>query len=136
MGLQTVRQLSAVVLSAVVGCAISTANAAENYYKWVDQYGTTQYTQTPPPASARKTYKRVSVSTHVPADVRNRAAAPVVAPQPTAPNASATGNSGDKTNTPPASPAATPSQTANPTASTSTAEPVVIQPDATPPAKY
>jgi hypothetical protein len=78
MGLQTVRQLSAVVLSAVVGCAISTANAAENYYKWVDQYGTTQYTQTPPPASARKTYKRVSVSTHVPADVRNRAAAPPV----------------------------------------------------------
>lgn len=72
MGLKTaVQQLGAVLLSAMAMLSME-ATAAENYYKWVDRYGTTQYTQTPPPANARQVLKRVTVSTHVPADIRNR----------------------------------------------------------------
>ena len=45
------------------------ALASGSIYKWVDQNGTTQYSQTPPPKNA-KSSQTVRVSTHVPVDVR------------------------------------------------------------------
>lgn len=85
MGLKTaVQQLGAVLLSAMAMLSME-ATAAENYYKWVDRYGTTQYTQTPPPANARQVFKRVTVSTHVPADMRNRPQPEALAPDQSAP---------------------------------------------------
>ena len=49
--------------------ASGTAAAASAIYKWVDQSGVTQYTQTPPPKNAKNS-QTVRVSTHVPVDVR------------------------------------------------------------------
>ncbi|MEC7121156.1 MAG: DUF4124 domain-containing protein [Pseudomonadota bacterium] len=48
------------------GSAQVTASAI---YKWVDQHGVTQYTQSPPPPNA-KNKQTVQVSRHIPADVR------------------------------------------------------------------
>ena len=47
----------------------ATASASGAIYKWVDQNGVTQYSQTPPPKNAKQA-KTVRVSTHVPVDVR------------------------------------------------------------------
>lgn len=47
----------------------SSALATGAIYKWVDQNGVTQYTQTPPPKNAKNS-QTVRVSTHIPADVR------------------------------------------------------------------
>ena len=42
------------IISALVFC-VSTQNAmAQNFYKWVDAKGSTHYTITPPPNSAKK----------------------------------------------------------------------------------
>lgn len=43
--------------------------ASGGIYKWVDQNGTTQYSQTPPPKNAKNS-QTVRVSKHIPADVR------------------------------------------------------------------
>jgi|JI61114C2RNA_FD_contig_21_12514260_length_1349_multi_4_in_0_out_0_1 hypothetical protein len=79
----TVQQIASILMCSVIGLS-STAFAADNYYKWIDHNGTMQYTQNPPPANARKVLKSIRVSTHVPADVRNRGSAdPTTQPEPT-----------------------------------------------------
>jgi|GEM_PF-3434533 len=50
-------------------CASGTVAASGAIYKWVDQNGVTQYSQTPPPKNAKNS-QTVRVSTHVPVDVR------------------------------------------------------------------
>jgi len=45
--------------------SLSQLSHAAQFYKWVDDQGSTHYTQTPPP---QKSIKKVNVSTHVPAD--------------------------------------------------------------------
>lgn len=70
----TVQRIAGILMCGIIGLS-TTAFAAEKYYKWIDQNGTMQYTQNPPPASARKVLKSVQVSTHIPADIRNRGSA-------------------------------------------------------------
>jgi len=53
----------------LIGVFSHSVHASSAIYKWVDQNGTTQYTQTPPPKNA-KSSKTVRVSKHIPADVR------------------------------------------------------------------
>lgn len=50
-------------------CTSATVSASGAIYKWVDQNGVTQYSQTPPPKNAKQA-KTMRVSTHVPVDVR------------------------------------------------------------------
>ena len=50
-------------------CTSGTVAASGAIYKWVDQNGVTQYSQTPPPKNAKNS-QTVRVSTHVPVDVR------------------------------------------------------------------
>lgn len=63
------RHRSMIILLASVALTSGAAHAAGAIYKWVDQNGITQYTQTPPPKNA-KSSQTVRVSTHIPADVR------------------------------------------------------------------
>lgn len=42
---------------AVILTAISSLSSAAEYYKWVDSKGTTHYTKTPPPATAKQKAK-------------------------------------------------------------------------------
>ncbi|MFW1753215.1 DUF4124 domain-containing protein [Acinetobacter wanghuae] len=42
---------------AVLLSSVSSTSFATDYYKWVDSKGTTHYTKTPPPASAKKKAK-------------------------------------------------------------------------------
>lgn len=53
----------------LIGVFSHSVHASSAIYKWVDQNGTTQYTQTPPPKNA-KSSKTVRVSKHIPVDVR------------------------------------------------------------------
>lgn len=47
------RSICALILA--IGCAtLSPSSFATHYYKWVDAKGTTHYTKTPPPASAKQ----------------------------------------------------------------------------------
>ena len=62
------QHLTSIVLASLV-FASGTAAATGAIYKWVDQNGVTQYSQTPPPKNA-KNKQTVRVSTHVPVDVR------------------------------------------------------------------
>lgn len=62
------QHLISTVLASIV-LASGTVAASGSIYKWVDQNGMTQYTQTPPPKNA-KSSQTVRVSTHVPVDVR------------------------------------------------------------------
>ncbi len=62
------QHLISMVLASIV-LASGTVAASGSIYKWVDQNGVTQYTQTPPPKTA-KSSQTVRVSTHVPVDVR------------------------------------------------------------------
>ena len=62
------QHLLSMVLASIV-LASGTVAASGSIYKWVDQNGVTQYTQTPPPKTA-KSSQTVRVSTHVPVDVR------------------------------------------------------------------
>lgn len=50
-------------------CTSGTVFASGAIYKWVDQNGITQYSQTPPPKNAKNS-QTMRVSTHVPVDVR------------------------------------------------------------------
>lgn len=61
------RSLIIFALGAVFTSSMAIASGA--IYKWVDQNGVTQYTQTPPPKSA-KSSETVRVSKHIPVDVR------------------------------------------------------------------
>lgn len=54
--------------------------ASGSIYKWVDQHGVTQYTQTPPPKNAKQS-QTVRVSRHIPADVREGRARGMVSPE-------------------------------------------------------
>ena len=55
---------------------VSTTNFAQDYYKWVDSQGTTHYTKTPPPKSAKNLGKIATQGFH------NSAPTKVVEPQP------------------------------------------------------
>lgn len=63
------RHRSMIILLASVVLTSGAAIASSAIYKWVDQNGITQYTQTPPPKNA-KSSQTVRVSKHVPVDVR------------------------------------------------------------------
>lgn len=81
--------------------------ASGGIYKWVDQNGTTQYSQTPPPKNAKNS-QTVRVSKHIPADVREGRARGMVDAATlqayTAPNTNtATAENGSNTPTNPAS---------------------------------
>lgn len=83
--------------------------ASGGIYKWVDQNGITQYSQTPPPKNAKNS-QTVRVSKHIPADVREGRARGMVDAATlqayTAPNtntATATAENGSNTSTNPAS---------------------------------
>ena len=43
---------------------VSTANFAQDYYKWVDSQGTTHYTKTPPPKSSKNLGKVATQGFH------------------------------------------------------------------------
>jgi hypothetical protein len=42
------------MISALVFCVSAQSTMAQNFYKWVDAKGSTHYTTTPPPNSAKK----------------------------------------------------------------------------------
>ena len=61
------------VFSIMASITCITCHAETHFYKWVDSKGTTHYTQTPPPKSARK-IKKVATYNDVPSSTVNVAA--------------------------------------------------------------
>lgn len=89
------------VAALVMACGFCfAAQAEQRYYKWIDQNGSTQYTQTPPPANAKKVLKTLNISTYQPSTSASTTA-------PAAAQSQAATNSAAPTATPPSAPAAT-----------------------------
>lgn len=108
---KTPHAITTLLFCSVAMFAIHT-QAAEKYYKWIDQQGTTQYTQDPPPANARKVLKSVVVSHHIPMTTPSHS--PETATPTTAPNVK-TNAAAPATSTPEAPSAASPNQSPSPT---------------------
>jgi len=74
------QHIGKLVVLVTIFASSGSALASGSIYKWVDQYGVTQYTQTPPPKNAKQS-QTVRVSRHIPADVREGRARGMASPE-------------------------------------------------------